>query len=89
MTAKAQRQCRLDLRLSQLQRTNYERAADLTGLTMTQWVTRNLDESAKRDISEATTTILSPEAFDAFCEMLNAPLPEAVESLMSRKAVWE
>ena len=35
------------------------------------------------------TTALSPEAFDAFCAMLDAPMPEATQSLLARKPVWE
>lgn len=51
--------------------------------------TSHLDESARRDIDEATTTILAPQAFDEFCAMLDAPMPQAAADLLSRKAVWE
>ena len=64
---------RMDLRLTQPQRASYEQAASLRGQTLTQWATAHLDESARRDIAEATTTFLSPDAFDAFCEILNRP----------------
>ena len=89
MSTAAQRPCRLDLRLTSRQRANYERAAEAAGLTMTQWATSHLDLSAKRDIDDAAATTLAPEAFDAFCAMLEAPLPEAAEELLGRKAVWE
>ena len=49
----------------------------------------HLDESARRDIDEAMATALSPEAFDAFCAMLIAPMPEAAQNLLARKPVWE
>ena len=80
---------RMDLRLTQPQRASYEQAALLRGQTLTQWATAHLDESARRDIAEATTTFLSPDAFDAFCEILESPVPEAVQELLSRKAIWE
>lgn len=83
------KQCRIDIRLTQPQRASYERAASLRGQTLTQWATSHLDESAKRDIREATTTVLSPEAFDEFCAMLEAPMPKAAQDLFSRRAVWE
>ena len=84
-----EKQYRMDIRLAQSQRRNYERAASLRGQTLTQWATSHLDESARRDIDDATTTVLAPQAFDAFCAMLDAPMPQAAADLLSRKAVWE
>lgn len=86
---KKEKQCRMDIRLAQAQRRNYERAASLRGQTLTQWATSHLDESARRDIDDATTTVLAPQAFDEFCAMLDAPMPQAAADLLSRKAVWE
>ncbi len=80
---------RMDIRLTQPQRASYERAASLRGQNLTQWATAHLDESAKRDIDDATRTTLSPEAFEAFCNMLEQPVPQAAKDLMDRKAVWE
>ena len=71
---KKEKQCRMDIRLAQSQRRNYERAASLRGQTLTQW---------------ATSTMLTPQAFDEFCAMLDAPMPQATTDLLSRKAVWE
>lgn len=86
---KQDKQCRIDIRLTRPQRANYERAAALRGLSLTQWATSHLDVSARLDINEAEATALSPESFDAFCKILEAPLPEAAEKLLTRKAVWE
>lgn len=86
---KQDRQCRIDIRLTRPQRASYERAAALRGLSLTQWATSHLDVSARRDIDEAESTALSPEGFEAFCKLLDAPLPEAAEKLLARKAVWE
>ncbi|WP_206214076.1 DUF1778 domain-containing protein [Adlercreutzia sp. ZJ154] len=80
---------RMDIRLTKPQRINYERAASLRGQTITQWATTHLDEGARRDIDEATTTALSLEAFDTFCEMLESPMPKTTQDLLTRKAVWE
>lgn len=80
---------RIDVRLTKSQRANYERAATLRGQTLTQWATLHLDESARRDIDDATTTTLSPDAFEDFCELLEKPLPESAQQLLERKAVWE
>lgn len=89
MPAVAEKQYRIDIRLTQPQRMSYEKAASLRGQTLTQWATSHLDESARHDIDEATTTMLSSEAFDAFCEMLDQPMPKATQELLSRKPVWE
>ena len=75
--------------MTQPQRASYEKAAEVTGLTMTQWATQHLDLSARRDIDNATSTTLSPAAFEEFCAMLNEPLPDGARDLLSRKAVWE
>lgn len=84
-----EKQRRMDLRLTERQRLAYERAAALRGQTLTQWATAHLDESSARDIAEASTTYLSPDGFDAFCEMLDSPMPQAAIALLDRKAVWE
>lgn len=84
-----EKQCRMDLRPAEQQRENYERAAELKGQTLTQCATAHLDESSAQDIAEASTTYLSPEDFDTFCEMLEHPMPEAAQKLLGRKAVWE
>ncbi|WP_186365754.1 DUF1778 domain-containing protein [Enorma burkinafasonensis] len=88
-SAKEEKSYRMDLRLTKRQRASYERAAELTGKTLTQWATTHLDENAQRDISDSTMTYLSPEAFDTFCNMLDAPLPDATKKLLTSKAVWE
>lgn len=88
MTATAEKRCRMDLRLTELQRLSYERAAALKGQTLSQWSTSKLDEAARRDIDEATATILSAEAFDSFCAMLDAPMPEAARKLLAREEIW-
>lgn len=89
LVEKQEKQCRMDVRLTQSQRDVYERAAALKGQSLTQWATTHLDENARLDIDAATTTVLFPEAFDAFCAMLDAPMPAPVQELLDRKAVWE
>ena len=89
LTEKQEKQCRMDVGLTQSQRDAYERAAALKGQSLTQWATTHLDENARFDIDAATTTFLSPEAFDSFCTMLEAPMPAAMQELLARKAIWE
>lgn len=70
------------------QRLTYERAAALARAN-SHPMGLHLDESSARDIAEASTTYLSPDGFDAFCEMLDSPMPQAAKALLDRKAIWE
>ncbi len=88
MATTTEKPCRMDLRLTESQRRSYERAAALKGQTLSQWSTGRLDEAARRDIEEACVTRLSAEAFDSFCEMLDAPMPKAACDLLKREDMW-
>ena len=84
-----ERSSRMDLRLTKPQRATYERAAALRGQTLTQWSLAHLDDAARRDIDEATSTVLAQQDFDAFCSALEQPMPEAAQQLLARAAVWK
>ncbi len=86
--ATKEKPCRIDLRLTQHQRSSYEQAATLKGKTLSQWSTAALDSAAQYDIKNATTTTLSAEAFDSFCTMLEQPLPQETQELLARKEIW-
>ena len=86
---KNERTCRMDLRLTKPQRQSYERAAALRGQTLTQWSLSHLDDAAVKDIEQATSTILASSDFDAFCNALEQPMPEAARALLEREATWE
>lgn len=81
--------CRLDMRLTSDQRDEVERAAALTGKSITQWAVDHLLEAARYDIEQVTTTRLDAVAFEAFSKALDNPLPEATRELLSEKPVWE
>ena len=87
-TAATEKQCRMNLRITQAQWLNYKKAAALKGQTLSQWSTTKLDEAARRDIEEANTTKLNPEAFDSFCKMLDEPMPKAARDLLAREDMW-
>ncbi len=80
---------RMDLRMTSSQRKRYEKAAMLKGQSLTQWSLAHLDECAEHDIEQATRTVLSDEAFDAFCEALESPMPQAARDLLARRPIWE
>lgn len=87
-TATVEKTCRMDIRLTQPQRKNYEKAAELRSQTLSQWTTMHLDECARRDIDEAHTTRLSDKAFERFPALLDEPMPEATRELLARKSIW-
>ena len=78
-TVSKQKTSRLDIRLTDAQRQLIERAAELTGSTLTQWTARHLLESARKDIEEATVLHLESQAFEDFIQALDQPAPPAAE----------
>ncbi|MFR1947463.1 DUF1778 domain-containing protein [Bifidobacterium bifidum] len=76
------------MRLTDVQRQLIERAAELTGSTLTQWTARHLLESARKDIEEATVLHLESQAFEDFIQALDQPVPPAAEKLMERDPQW-
>lgn len=80
-TVSKQKTSRLDIRLTDAQRQLIERAAELTGSTLTQWTARHLLESARKNIEEATVLHLESQALDQ-------PVPPAAEKLMERDPQW-
>ena len=87
-TVSKQKTSQLDIRLTDAQRQLIERAAELTGSTLTQWTTRHLLESARKDIEEATVLHLESQAFEDFIQALDQPVPPAAEKLMERDPQW-
>lgn len=87
-TVSKQKTSRLDIRLTDAQRQLIERAAELTGSTLTQWTTRHLLESARKDIEEATVLHLESQAFEDFIQALDQPVPPAAEKLMEMDPQW-
>lgn len=87
-TASMDKPCRMDIRLTGSQRANYEEAAALRGMTLTQWSTSKLDAAALADIESARVTRLSVSEFDRFCAMLEEPLPEETRALLAREEIW-
>jgi uncharacterized protein (DUF1778 family) len=79
---------RLDIRLTNEQRSLIERAASLTGSTLTQWTAQHLLEAARLDIEKETTLRLDSASFDAFMAALDEPLPDAAKELMARDPQW-
>lgn len=89
MAATSQRTARMDLRMTEEQREEIERAASVSGMNLTQWALTNLLSSARRDVAEATATRLSARAFETFKSALDEGMPAEAQELLKRKPVWE
>jgi uncharacterized protein (DUF1778 family) len=67
---------RLEARISREQKELFQRAADIQGRTLTDFVISSLQESAKRAIQEHEMMILSVRDQEVFVEtLLNPPNP--------------
>jgi len=76
----ATKTARLDARVSQEQKALIQRAADLQGRSLTDFIVASLQESAKRAIEEHETIVLNAEASRLFVEALLHP-PKPNEAL--------
>jgi len=84
----ATRTDRLDLRLTPDQRRAIERAAELSGSTLTGWAVNRLATVANAELAAAQETRLSDVAFDQFLSMLDAPEDPQMAALLARTPVW-
>jgi len=81
---------RLDLRLTDEQRAVIERAAELSGTTLSGWAVSCLTTTAREQVATANTIVLPAAAFDEFVRMLEEPWDTtAMDEFMARKPVWE
>ena len=79
---------RMELRLDQARKSRYEEAASLKGQTLTQWTLANLDVAADRTFEEARATRLAQDDFDAFCQVLEEPMPDVAKRLLEKDRQW-
>jgi uncharacterized protein (DUF1778 family) len=79
---------RLDLRLTDAQRTDIERAADLAGTTLTGWAVTALTAAARQEIAQAAVTTVPDAAWTEFLALLDQPLDARTEELLARTPVW-
>jgi len=79
---------RMEIRLDEARKSRYEEAASLSGQTLTQWTLANLDDGAFRTFEQARVTRLEREDFDAFCKLLDPPMPAAARRVLEADQQW-
>ena len=88
--ADAPKTSRLDLRLTDEEKRQIERAAALSGISMSQWSISCLLDRARELILESRSIHLSDEAFDKFSQMLDEPMPTSFAAFLDEEAMsWE
>ena len=78
---------RINLRTSAEAKAIIERAAALTGTTVSSFMLQNAFEAARRIVSETDTLLLTQRDFEAFTSSIEAPAKPkaALRKLMARR----
>ena len=82
------RSYRIDMRMTQEQRQEIERASELKGMSLTQWALGHLLECARHDIEEETVTRLSAQEYERFLELIEQPMAANARTLMNEAPIW-
>lgn len=85
----ATKEARLDLRLTRDQRSVIERAAQLSGSTMTGWAVSTLSSIARREVATQATTCIPAAEWEAFLHLLEGPVAPEMTELINRTPVWD
>ena len=88
-TQSANKNSRFEMRLSQEQRSRIDQAAELQGMSASQWALSNLMDAADRDIREAHMLRLSDESWNAFITALDGPMPDQLVRLLQEEPIWK
>lgn len=80
---------RLDLRMKAEQKGLIEKAAEMAGMTVSQWSMSALMKCAREDIAAWHTLRLCDADFEALLAALDSPIDENFEKLAQRKTRWE
>lgn len=80
---------RLDLRMTSEQKSLIERAAALSGMSVSQWSMNALVKCARSDIMEWNAVKLCEEDFEALLRVLDEPANAQFQAFASDKTRWE
>ncbi len=80
---------RIDLRMTEEQKRQIETAAQISGMSVSQWSMDRLMESSRDVIAQQKVTRLAQEAFDEFARLLDEPTSPDFARFMGEKTRWE
>ena len=83
------RDARLDLRMNSEQKETIARAANASGMSISQWALDRLMSSARSDLLDASTLVMQERQFDEFVRLLEEPVSPVFESFVNEATIWD
>ena len=80
---------RFELRLTPSQKERLDQAAEIKGLSTSQWALSNLLVAADRDIQESHVLYLDDEQWNSFIKSLDEPMPTKMVELLESEPIWK
>ena len=80
---------RFEMRLTPSQKERLYQAAEIKGLSTSQWALSNLLVAADRDIQESHVLYLDDEQWNSFIKSLDEPMPTKMVELLESEPIWK
>ena len=80
---------RFEMRLTPSQKERLDQAAEIKGLSTSQWALSNLLVAADRDIQESHVLYLDDEQWNSFIKSLDEPVPTKMVELLESEPIWK
>ncbi|EIJ21400.1 type II toxin-antitoxin system TacA family antitoxin [Bifidobacterium longum] len=80
---------RFEMRLTPSQKERLDQAAEIKGLSTSQWALSNLLVAADRDIQESHVLYLDDEQWNSFIKSLDEPMPTKMIELLESEPIWK
>lgn len=80
---------RFEMRLTPSQKERLDQAAEIKGLSTSQWALSNLLVAADRDIQESHVLYLDDEQWNLFIKSLDEPMPTKMVELLESEPIWK
>ena len=89
MTETTNKASRFEMRLTPSQKERLDQAAEINGLSTSQWALSNLLVAADRDIQESHVLYLDDEQWNSFIKSLDEPMPTKMVELLESEPIWK
>lgn len=80
---------RFEMRLTPSQKERLDQAAEIKGLSTSQWALSILLVAADRDIQESHVLYLDDEQWNSFIKSLDEPMPTKMVELLESEPIWK
>lgn len=80
---------RFEMRLTPSQKERLDQAAEIKGLSTSQWALSNLLVAADRDIQGSHVLYLDDEQWNSFIKSLDEPMPTKMVELLESEPIWK